>query len=101
MSALSFATLPGWAMGLSLAAHLAVGIALGGMHFGGLWWNTRLFSEGGRAATAVAVMVGRIVLLGGVLTLVSFEGAAPLLATALGVLLARPLVTRRVRKSLA
>ncbi len=96
MSLPSFPSLPPWAMVPSLAVHCALGLVLGGLHFGGLWWNTRLFAEGGPLTLAIAAMLGRIVILGGVLTLVSFEGAAPLIATAAGVLLARALVTRRI-----
>ena len=45
----------------------------------------------------LASMAARFALLAGVLTAVSLEGAMPLLATALGVLLARAVVLRRVR----
>ena len=97
MSLVSFDTLPPWAGLLSLAAHLAVGIALGIFFFRSLWWNARRFAAGGRAITAVALMIGRFALLGGLLTLASLEGALPLLMMALGVLIARPVVIRRVR----
>jgi hypothetical protein len=43
-------------------------------------------------------MIGRFVLLGGLLTLASFEGALPLLLMALGVLIARPVVMRHVKR---
>ncbi|MCW6512181.1 ATP synthase subunit I [Lichenifustis flavocetrariae] len=98
MSAWSFHGWSSWFIALSLAFHCAMGLVLGGLHFGGLWWNTRLFADGGRLTLAMAAMLGRIVVLGGVLTLVSFEGAPPLLATATGVLLARAVVTRRTRR---
>ncbi|WP_131119536.1 ATP synthase subunit I [Lichenihabitans psoromatis] len=90
---------PSWALALCLAVHAVVGVILGGLHFGGLWWNTRLFAIGGRAWSAIVVLLARISLLGGVLTVISFEGAAPLLATALGVVLARSLVTRRIARN--
>ena len=79
-----------------LAAHLIAGSLLGLVHFRGLWWNARLFTAGGRATTAILLMVGRIALLGGLLTLASLEGAAPLLVTALGVLIARAVIVRRL-----
>ncbi len=82
---------------LILALHLAGGGAVGALYFTSLWWNARLFERAGRVRTLVASMALRIALLGGVLTAVSFEGAMPLLATALGVLLARVAVLRRVR----
>jgi hypothetical protein len=44
-------------------------------------------------------MIGRLVLMGGVLTLASLEGALPLLIMALGVLVARFAVMNRVRRA--
>ena len=82
---------------LSLALHLAGGGAIGGLYFGSLWWNARLFEGAGRIRTLLAGMAVRFAVLGGVLTAASFEGALPLLATASGVLLARAVVLRRVR----
>jgi F1F0 ATPase subunit 2 len=99
MSLLSFGRLPAWAMALSLAAHLAAGLGLGFFHFGALWRAARLLTGGGRATPAIAVLIGRWVLLGGLLALASLEGAPPLLAMALGVLLARSRVLRRVREA--
>ena len=83
----------------SLAAHLVIGIGLGILYFGGLWWNTRRFAAGGSLATMAALTAGRFVLLGGLLFLASREGALPLLVMALGVLVARFLVMRRVRQA--
>jgi F1F0 ATPase subunit 2 len=82
---------------LILALHLASGAAIGALYFGSLWWNTLLFERAGRLRTLLASMAARFALLGGVLIAVSLEGAMPLLATALGVLLARAAVLRRVR----
>jgi F1F0 ATPase subunit 2 len=80
-----------------LAIHLAAGIGLGLVYFQAIWWNARQFAEGGRLTTTIGLMVGRFILLGGILFLVSLEGALPLLMTALGVLIARFSVMRRVR----
>ncbi len=85
-------------MPLDLAAHLAAGFLLGLLYFRGLWWNARLFASGGRVTTTIALIFGRFVLLAGLLTLASLEGALPLLVTALGVLIARPMVIRSVRQ---
>ena len=93
MSALS------WGTALSLAAHLAAGIGLGVAYFSAVWWTTRLFATGGSAWTAIALIAGRLILLGGLLTLASIEGALPLLAMALGVLIARPFVMWRHREA--
>jgi F1F0 ATPase subunit 2 len=97
MSFISFDVLPPWAGHLSLAAHLAAGVALGFIYFKSLWWNACRFTGGGRATTAIAFTVGRLALLGGLLTLASLEGALPLLMVALGVFIARPVVMRSVR----
>lgn len=75
----------------------AVGIIAGILYFGGLRWNVRLFTEGGSVRTMILVMAGRFALLGGLLTLASLQGAMPLLTMALGVLVARFAVMRRVR----
>ena len=98
MSFLSFDTLPVWAMLLSLPAHLSVGIALGILYSRGLWWTARRFIGGERATMTIALMIGRFVLLGGLLTLASLEGALPLLVMTLGLLVARSAVVRRVRE---
>ncbi len=82
---------------ISLTLHLAGGTIVGTLYFGSLWWNARLFAQAGRVRTLLAGMVARLVLLGAVLTAASVEGALPLLATALGVVLARAAVLRQVR----
>jgi F1F0 ATPase subunit 2 len=82
---------------LILVLHLGGGAAIGALYFGSLWWNARLFEQAGRLRTLLASMAARFALLGGVLLAASLEGAMPLLATALGVLLARAAVLRRVR----
>jgi F1F0 ATPase subunit 2 len=96
MTSLSFGNLPAWVTCFSLAAHLAAGIVIGVLYFRSLWWNTRRSSSGGRVSTTIAVMVGRFAILGVILTLASLEGALPLLLMALGVVIARPLVMRRI-----
>ena len=80
-----------------LAAWLAGGVALGICYFQALRWNAALFARGGRAITAIACTLGRFAVLGAALALASLHGAAPLLASAVGVLLGRFLVMRRAR----
>jgi F1F0 ATPase subunit 2 len=99
MSFLSYDDLPAWAMLLSLGAHFAAGIMVGVLYFRALWWNTRRFALGGRATTMIALTIGRFALLGGLLILASRDGALPLLVMALGVLIARSAVMRRVREA--
>lgn len=89
--------LPEWAVLPILAVCLALGGAVGALYFRSLWWTTRRFGADGRATVAVALMVGRFVLLGGALFLASLAGAGPLLTMALGILVARSVVVRRVR----
>ena len=99
MSWLSFAHLSAWAMAFSLVLHLVAGLGLGVLYFHGIWWNARLFASGGRVTTAIVLSLGRFSLLGGLLALAALEGVLPLLAMALGVLIARPLVIRRMREA--
>jgi F1F0 ATPase subunit 2 len=88
---------PEWAVLPILAVCLALGIVVGALYFRTLWWTTRRFGANGRMTAAVALMAGRFVLLGGALFLASLAGAAPLLTMALGILVARYAVVRRVR----
>lgn len=90
---------PLWVTLLILAAHLAAGLVLGLLYFGSVWWNARQFAAGGRLLRTIGLMLGRFALLGSVLTLASLEGALPLLLTALGVLLARPVVAHAASRS--
>ena len=99
MSPALFSTPPGWAGLVVLAGHLAAGIALGMLFFRGLWWQVERLSGDGRVLKTIALMIGRMVVLGGVLTLASLEGALPLLAMALGVIAGRAIVMRKVREA--
>ena len=94
-----FDVLPAWASLLKFAIDLAAGIALGVLYFRGLWWNVSRLTGDGRVMTTIALMVGRFVLLGGLLTLASLGGALPLLAMALGVFIGRSVVMRRTREA--
>jgi F1F0 ATPase subunit 2 len=86
-------------MTTSLVLHallgLAAGAALGLAHFASLAWNTRLYVSGG-AARAFAVQLLRLAVLAAALAGLARLGAPPLLAGALGLLLARRLVLRRL-----
>jgi F1F0 ATPase subunit 2 len=99
MSIPSFDILPAWAELLGLAAHLGAGFALGIMYFRSLWWSACRFTGRGSLVATIALMISRFVLIGGVLTLASLEGALPLLTMALGVLIARFAVMNRVREA--
>ena len=84
-------------MGLTLALHVTAGLAIGGLYFGSLWWSTHRFALGGPAGALLGGIALRFAVLGGTLWVASRAGALPLLATALGVLVARFAVMRRVR----
>ena len=99
MSIPSFDTLPAWAQLLGLIAHLGAGFVLGIFYFGSLWWSARRFAGHGGLLATIALMIGRFAVMGGLLTLASLEGALPLLAMALGVLIARFAVMSRVREA--
>lgn len=84
---------------LVLPAQLVAGFAVGVLNFRILWWNVRSLATGRRIATVIALTGARFVLVAAVLGLSGFEGAMPLLATALGLLLARPVITRQVQEA--
>ena len=90
--------LPAWMPALSFGVHLAAGFAAGTLYFHALLWSTRRFAESGRAMAAVAWTFLRFALLGALLVLTSREGALPLLTTALGIVVARFAVMRRLRE---
>ncbi len=99
MSLPLFDAQPAWAELFSLAGHLAAGSVVGVLHFRSLWWTIRRLTGGDRMVTAIALMIGRFFLLGGLLTLASLEGALPLLMMGLGLLIGRSLVMRRTREA--
>jgi F1F0 ATPase subunit 2 len=72
---------------------LAAGVLLGLIHFGSLWWNSRLYAGGGWGQ-ALGLQLLRFCLLLAVLGALAWLGASFLLAGALGLLLARGLVLR-------
>jgi hypothetical protein len=95
MSSFAFGGLSPWVMAFSLIAYLAVGIAAGLIYFRSVWWNATRLARGGRVSVTIALVIGRFALLGALLTSTSLQGAPPLLAMTLGILVARPLVMCR------
>lgn len=75
---------------------LLVGLVVGAVHFGSLWWNTQIFARSGSLVMAFTIQFGRFGLLAAVFVLLSRLGALPLLAGALGLLVARQAVIKRV-----
>lgn len=81
----------------TVVACAGLGIGLGLIHFRGLWRNAQMLAGGQPAKRMVVLILGRFALLAAVLALVARAGALPLLATALGLLVGRQFVLRRVR----
>ena len=81
---------------LLLSACFCAGLGLGLLYFQGLWWNIRQFTAGGRARTLLLLAIGRFLVLGTLLLLMSLAGALPLLAAMLGVLAARAAALHRL-----
>lgn len=81
------------------ALGLGVGLAAGAAYFATLWWNTRLYLSGGRALLAVLIQAARFALLLVALAALALFGALPLLMGALGLLVARTLVVRRLGRA--
>ncbi|MGY2736574.1 N-ATPase subunit AtpR [Sphingomonas sp. UYP23] len=82
---------------LLLALWLVAGILAGIVYFMSIWWSAQRFANDGGLATTIAVALLRLATLGGLLVLASFQGAGPLLAMALGIVLARFGVMLRLR----
>ncbi|MFA5962915.1 MAG: ATP synthase subunit I [Sphingomonas sp.] len=81
-----------------IALWFAAGIVVGIAYFTSIWWSARQFANGGRLVATLALALLRLMLLGGLLALASFHGAGPLLAMALGVVVARFAVMRRLQE---
>lgn len=82
-----------------IAVHLAVGFGLGLIYFNLVWGSARQFAAGGRTALSILLVLARIGALASVMVFASLEGAGPLLATASGLLAARPIAMRRHREA--
>ncbi len=83
---------------LAVTGYLALGLIVGGIYFTAMWWSAQLFAAGGRMPLALFLGMGRLALIVVVLVLVATRGGAlPLLATALGIVIARFVAMRRVK----
>jgi len=80
-----------------IALGLVAGVLLGFVHFGSLWWNTKLFTEGTGMIRVLIVQVGRFAVLATVFFILAELGAAALLAGMAGLLVSRQVVLRRFR----
>ena len=82
----------------ALAVFFVFGAALGAAYFSTLRISARLFSEKASLAAA-ALTVARFAVLAICLTFVSRAGALPLLVTAMGLVVARWFIVRRISRS--
>ncbi len=96
MSSYAFSGLSSWLTAFGLFVPLAVGIAAGLLYFRSVWWSARRLAGDGRVGATAVLVVGRFALLGALLIFASLRGAPPLLAMALGILVARSLIMRRL-----
>ncbi|WP_454918888.1 N-ATPase subunit AtpR [Xanthobacter sediminis] len=81
------------------ALGLGGGLAAGAAYFATLWWNTQLYLSGGRALLAILIQAARFALLLVALAALALFGALPLLMGAVGLLIARTLVLRRLGRT--
>jgi hypothetical protein len=88
---------PTVALAIHVGFHLVLGSLVGLAYFRAVRLSADLFAHQRRVALAIALTVGRLLVVGGLLVLIAREGATALLAFALGFLVARALAMRRVR----
>ena len=82
---------------VALAFYGTAGVVAGTLYFLCVWWNARLHATRGGAWITILALLGLILVLACVLTLAARQGAAPLLAMAFGVFIARFAVMRGLR----
>lgn len=82
---------------VAIAAYFVLGLAVGAAHFHGLRENTRLWVEGRGNLRPALAHVARLSLVALVFFLVSRAGAAPLLASFAGFVVARPIYVALTR----
>lgn len=87
-------------IGLQAGIGLVAGLLIGLLHFATLRWNLHFFT-GGSLPKAFLLQLLRLCFLGGALALLATFGAMALLCGMLGILIARSLVLRRIRRSLS
>lgn len=76
---------------------LAGGVVLGILYFGSLWSNVRRFIGGSGVVRTIALMILRLIVLSGALTLASLAGPLHLLVMTLGVFIGRSFIIHRTR----
>lgn len=79
---------------LTCLGWLLAGLLAGSIHVAALWVNVQFLMTSSRRPVAIAMLLGRFLLLGGLLYLAARSGTAPFLWATCGVLVGRPLVLR-------
>jgi F1F0 ATPase subunit 2 len=80
----------------SIVGWLAAGTVIGAVHFLSLRWNVQMLTAGRSLLPVVAVQLGRFAAMAVVLASITRSfGALPLLAAALGILMARTIIVRK------
>jgi F1F0 ATPase subunit 2 len=82
-------------LALQAATWLGAGALIGALNFLSLHWNVRMLALGRTPLLAMALVLGRFVLLAGVLAAIASRfGALPLLLAAAGILVVRTAAVR-------
>lgn len=76
---------------------LLAGLLAGSVHVAALWVNVQFLMTPSRRPLAIAMLLGRFLVLGGLLYLAARSGTASFLWATCGVLVARPLVLRIIK----
>jgi F1F0 ATPase subunit 2 len=85
------------AMIAALTIGLAAGAILGASHLASLWWSVVLLRNG-HPILGVTAQALRFVILAAALAIIARDGAALLVAAAVGVLATRALLLRRLQR---
>ncbi|MDR3375930.1 MAG: ATP synthase subunit I [Ancalomicrobiaceae bacterium] len=97
MSSISLTDFHPWPDLAVLGAWASLGFVVGAVYFRALWRTTLWLTEAGHGAATAALTVLRLALLVGSLVVATLQGPLPLMATALGLIVAKIVVVRRVK----
>jgi F1F0 ATPase subunit 2 len=86
---------------LRIVPYAALGALIGAAYFAALGWNVRLYADHGAGTGGLLLHLARLVVAVAAFTLCARQGAAPLLASFAGFLLARTISVNRYRLALA
>lgn len=99
MSPASLLPLYDWISLLRLATFAVAGGIGGALYFASVWRSAKALAAGARLMKLFAPALLRFILMGLLLGLAAWQGAASLLATSAGVLFGRAVVLRRAREA--